>query len=71
MKYTKDNIIGLIFRSVNTDYTIKRILANKKVDIWKNGSHYTNYTDLTYVLCFINNGTWKVIKEAELQYEIY
>lgn len=73
MKYTRDNIIGIEFKSVHTIYTIYTVF--EKIDskdivtiTWNNGADNSNYHKDVVVGLF-NNGKWIPIED--LQYEIY
>lgn len=76
MKYTKNDIIGMVFKLANTSYyntkyTIEMIKNNNEVIVsWQNKTSNTIYY-LENVLDNLNKEYWIPIKINKKLYEIY
>jgi len=69
MKYTEDNIEGLVFKCGKDLYTV-----NKQYNTWYarecgNNENYRQTTD--DLLRNLNNGVWKVVESPVAQYPIF
>lgn len=71
MKYTKENVIGLVFTSLSTNYTVSRINAESIYLLRPNETkEFCAGLNTTQILNNLNSGEYKIVKEPNT-YEIY